>query len=97
MHTVIFWQKPELSSDQRAAFRAGLESLRKVNTIESIYIGTPAGVPDRPVIDRTYTFGLTIVFRDVAGHNTYQVDPIHLAFVKNCQQYWSRVQIFDTE
>ena len=96
-HTVLFWLKPGLTTDQHTAFRAGLESLRKVNTIDSAYIGSPAGVPERPIIDRSYSFCLTIIFANVAAHNAYQVDPIHKAFVQNCQQYWTRVQIYDSE
>jgi len=97
VHTVLFWLKPELTADQRAVFRAGLESLRKVNTIESLYIGTPAPLPERPVVDRSYSFCLTIVFKDVAAHNAYQVDPVHKAFVQTFQPSWSRVQIYDAE
>jgi Stress responsive A/B Barrel Domain len=96
-HIVLFWLKPELTPDQRAAFRTGLESLRKVNTIEAFYTGSPAAVPPRPIIDRSYSFCLTTVFKDVAAHDAYQVDPIHKAFVETCQQYWTRVQIFDSE
>lgn len=97
VHTVLFWAKPDLSPDQQAAFRAGLESLRKIPTIDAMYLGRPAGVPPRPVIDLTFTYCLNLVFKDVAAHNAYQVDPIHQTFVKTCQQYWSRVQIYDAE
>ena len=97
VHAVYFWLKPEITAEQRATFRAGLESLRKVNTVESIYIGTPAALPPRPVVDRSYSFALTIIFKDGAAHDAYQVDPIHKAFVQNCQPFWSRVQIYDSE
>lgn len=96
-HTVLFWLKPELTDADRAAFRAGLESLRKVATIEALYIGAPAAVPPRPIIDQSYSFCLTIVFKNVAAHDAYQIDPIHLAFVQTCQKYWNRVQIYDSE
>ena len=96
-HIVLFWLKPELNADQRSAFRTGLESLRQVNAIESVYIGTPAKVPERPIIDRSYAYCLTIVFKDVAAHDAYQIHPIHKAFVQTCQQYWTRVQIYDSE
>lgn len=97
VHHVLFWLKPDVTAEQRAAFLAGLESLRKVNTIDAIYIGRPAGVPDRPPIDKSFSFSLAIVFKDVAAHNAYQVDPIHKAFVQNCSPLWSRVQIYDAE
>ena len=97
VHTVLFWAKPNLTSEQLAAFRAGIETLRNVPSVQAIYIGKPAGVPDRPVVDKSFTFCLTTVFNDVEGHNNYQVHPIHLAFVENNKQYWDRVQIFDAE
>jgi hypothetical protein len=97
VHTVVFWGKPNLTIEQRAAFRAGLETLRKVPSVSSVYIGAPAAVPERPVIDRSFTFCLTIVFKDVQAHNDYQVHPTHVAFVESCKQYWERVQIYDAE
>lgn len=97
IHSVYFWLKPELTSEQRADFRRGVESLAKIPSIEKAYIGTPAGVPDRPIIDKSFSIGLTVVCRDVAAHNAYQVDPIHLAFVERFRTFWSRVQIYDAE
>lgn len=97
VHTVVFWGKPNLSTAERAAFRAGLESLREIPAIEAIYIGSPADVPDRPVVDKSFVYCLTCVFSDVAGHNQYQTHPEHLAFVEKNKQYWERVQIYDAE
>ncbi|MFM8334667.1 MAG: Dabb family protein [Opitutaceae bacterium] len=34
---------------------------------------------------------------DVAGHDAYQVDPLHLAFVERFKTFWNRVQIYDAE
>lgn len=95
VHSVYFWLKPELSATQRDEFRRGLESLRAVGTVEQIHIGTPAATAKRPTIDDSYSFALILVFRDVAGHDQYQVDPIHQAFVKQFSSRWSRVQIYD--
>ena len=97
VHTVLFYGRPDLTADDRAALRAGLETLRKVPSVQALYIGAPAAVPDRPVIDKSFTLCLTVVFEDVAGHNAYQVHPTHLAFVDQCKQYWTRVQIYDAE
>ena len=97
VHTVFFWLKPELTADQRADFRRGVESLSTIAATEKVYVGTPAGVPDRPIIDKTFAVGLTVICKDVAAHNAYQVDPIHLAFIERFKPYWSRVQIYDAE
>lgn len=50
-----------------------------------------------PIIDKTFAVGLTVICKDVAAHNAYQVDPIHLAFIERFRPYWSRVQIYDAE
>ncbi|WP_233207743.1 Dabb family protein [Siphonobacter sp. BAB-5405] len=48
-------------------------------------------------MDRSYDYCLLTVFKDMAGHDVYQVDPIHLKFVEDCKQYWDRVVIYDSE
>jgi hypothetical protein len=95
IHTVFFWLKPELTPAQRAEFRRGVESLGGIKSVEKIYIGTPAATQKRPIIDDSYSVALTVVCKDVAAHDAYQVDPIHLAFVDSCKTFWTRVQIYD--
>ena len=95
VHTVYFWLKPELTAAQRADFRRGVESLAGIKSVEKIYVGTPAATTKRPIIDDTYSVALTVVCKDVAGHDAYQVDPIHLAFVNSFKTFWKRVQIYD--
>ncbi|HVS53526.1 MAG TPA: Dabb family protein [Opitutaceae bacterium] len=97
VHSVFFWLKPELTAAQRAEFRRGVESLAAVKAVEKIYVGTPAAVADRPVVDRSYSVALTVICRDVAAQNAYQVDPLHLAFVAQFKSFWTRVQIYDAE
>ena len=97
VHTVYFWLKPELTDAQRAAFRKGVESLGNIKAVSTVYVGTPAKTPDRPIIDRSYSVALTVVCKDIAAHDAYQVDPIHEVFVNTFKTYWSRVQIYDAE
>jgi hypothetical protein len=95
-HHVLFWLKTDTTEGQKAAFRKGLESLQKVETIKSIYIGTPAPI-SRPVVDTTYTFSLMIVFADLAGHDVYQVHPVHKAFLDEFRELFEKVVIYDAE
>jgi hypothetical protein len=97
IHTVFFWLKPELTDAQRADFRRGVESLGKIESVEKVYVGTPAATPKRPIIDDTYAVGLTVVCRDLAAHDAYQADPIHHAFIEQFKAFWTRVQIYDAE
>lgn len=95
VHTVYFWLKPELTAAQRSDFRRGVESLGGIKAVTQIHVGVPAGTEKRPIIDDSYSVALTVICKDVAGHDAYQVDPIHLAFVSNFKTFWNRVQIYD--
>jgi hypothetical protein len=95
VHTVFFWLKPDLSQEKQQAFREGLESLRGIETVEVLYVGTPAPTPPRPVIDHSYSFGLTVVLKDMAAHDTYQVHHLHKAFLEKFAASWDRVLVYD--
>jgi hypothetical protein len=95
VHSVYFWLKPELTPAQRAEFRRGVESLAGIKAVAAVHVGTPAATPKRATIDDTYSVALTVLCKDVAAHDAYQVDPLHLAFVTTFKSYWTRVQIYD--
>ncbi len=95
IHTVLFWLNPELSPEQRAEFRRSLETLVGIKSVEKVYVGSPAATAKWPTIDDSYSFALTVICRDVAAHDAYQVDPLHKAFVAKCSSMWTRVQIYD--
>ena len=95
-HHVLFWLKADMTTDQKMAFKQSLESLKGVETIQALYIGTPAPI-DRPVVDSTYTFSLTVIFDDLTGHNVYQTHPLHLAFLDSFKVYFEKVVIYDAE
>jgi hypothetical protein len=95
-HHVLFWLKADTSAETKQSFREGLESLKKIESIKAIYIGTPAPI-DRPVVDTTYTFSLVIVFNDMAGHDTYQVHPVHTAFLDEFRVLFEKVIIYDAQ
>lgn len=95
VHTVYFWLKPELDSEAVMSFEEGLESLTKIPSVRHGYWGRPAAT-DRPVIDRTYTYGLAVVFENMDGHDAYQVDPSHKAFLERFSAKWLKVVIYDT-
>jgi hypothetical protein len=96
VHSVFFWLKSDLTRDQVANFRKGLESLKGIESARGCYVGVPAPT-DRPVIDRSYTFALTVMFENMAGHDIYQEHPLHKAFLNGYKTYWSKVLIYDAE
>jgi hypothetical protein len=96
VHFVLFWLKKGTSEKERAEFRKSLESLASVETVESLHVGTP--IPsDRPVVDTSYDFALTVVFRDTAAMEAYQVHPLHRAFVDKNKPRWEKLQVYDAQ
>jgi hypothetical protein len=96
VHSVYFWLKPDIAPAKRAGFRTEVEKLAAIPTIEKIYIGGPASLAVRSVTDRSFDLALTILFKDAAAHDAYQVHPIHAAFVETNKESWSQVQVYDS-
>jgi len=96
VHTVYFWLKKDLNSDQIKLFDKGIRSLTTIKSVKQGFVGKPAAT-DRPVIDRSYSYALTIICDDLAGHDAYQEDPIHKKFLADCGTFWSKVLIYDAE
>ena len=95
IHSVYFWLSDDLSEDQRGQ---SLEQAKPLTSLESVrygWLGTPADT-DRPVIDRSYSYALTVVLDDEAAHDAYQIDPLHDRFREECGSFWTRVLIYDS-
>ena len=97
VHTVYFWLKPELTAQQHADFIKGVGKLAGIKAVEQAFVGQPAKTEKRPIIDDSYSVALTVICQDIAGHDAYQVDPIHLEFINTFKTFWNRVQIYDAE
>ncbi|HEY6975976.1 MAG TPA: Dabb family protein, partial [Chitinophagaceae bacterium] len=59
------------------------------------HIGIPAPT-NRAVIENTYSVSWFLLFENKEDQDSYQVDPIHLNFVKDCSHLWSKVVVYDT-
>jgi Stress responsive A/B Barrel Domain len=94
IHTVYFWLKDGITPTEVATFETGVRSLLTIDSVVGGYVGKPADTVPRPIIDRSYSYGLVAIFDDLAGHDAYQVDPIHDAF-RSHASLWKRVQIYD--
>ena len=94
IHHVFFWLK-ENNESNREQLIEGLKKLSSVSTIKQCHIGVPA-TTNREVIENTYNVSWMILFDNAADQDSYQVDPIHLNFVKECSHLWEKVTVFDT-
>ena len=95
-HTVLFWLKDGLSAAETAAFAEALRTLTTIPSVVTGTIGTPAAT-DRPVVDRSYSFGLMVVFKDLAGHDEYQGHAKHRDFLGRFGAHFAKVQVYDFE
>src|ERR1035438_8020798 len=95
IHHVYFWLKNPESKADLASLTEGLQKLSYVSTIKEFHIGRPADT-DRGVIDRSYSMSWFILFSNGADQASYQTDPIHLKFVKDCSHLWNKVIVYDS-
>ncbi len=95
VHNVFFWLKKDLIDDDVKSFEKGLLDLGKLDSVKQIFVGRPAPTA-RPVVDSSYSYCLTVIFENMIGHDDYQVDPLHKAFLSNHSAKWERVLIYDS-
>lgn len=95
VHHVYFWLKKPDSKEDKAKLLEGLNGLSKVKTIKMFHIGQPADT-NRDVIDRSYAVSWLLMFENKTAQDSYQVDPIHLDFVKNYSHLWQKVVVYDS-
>ena len=95
VHAVYFWLRPDLAAPDREQYVAWLPRLCALPSVRQGYFGVPAAT-DRPVIDRSFSYALVLVFDDAAAEEAYQVHPDHDRFRKECGSFWQQVKIFDS-
>lgn len=93
-HHVLFWLKADITEEQKTAFRNSLATLENIEVVKTFHLGTPAPI-ERAVVDTTYTFSLLLIFEDMAGHDVYQVHPLHKAFLDEFRVFFDKVVIYD--
>jgi len=94
-HHVFFWLKNPDSKEDRDKLIEGLKTLRKIASVTELHIGVLASTEKRPVVDISWQVSELMFFKDLAAQSTYQNDPIHLEFVKNCSPLWEKVVVYD--
>jgi hypothetical protein len=96
VHHVFFWLKNPDSKEDLAKLLAGLQTLRKIETIRKINIGVPASTEKRDVVDNSYHASELMFFDDLVGQKTYQDHPIHQKFIADCSHLWDKVIVYDS-
>lgn len=94
VHTVYFWLKEGTTEEEKADFERGLAKLVTISYIQTGFFGPPAMTP-RDVVDNSYGYGLTVLFKNKEDHDAYQVAPAHDDFIAAHKHIWERVQVYD--
>jgi hypothetical protein len=97
-HHVYFWLKEEnKNAADRAAFEQGLEDLLKLPGLDRGLWGRPAAVEQRPVVDLSWDYALSMTFATIEAQNAYQDDPDHHVFINTHKPKWEKVIVMDIE
>lgn len=96
VHSVFFWLKDDVSQQKKDFFVSQLETLKQITSAREVFTGAPADT-DRPVVERSYNYALTVIFDDMTAHDKYQSDPIHKNFISNCSEMFAKVVVYDAQ
>lgn len=95
-HHVYFWLEPERQNDpDRREFEAALAGLLRLPGVLDGIWATPAPVMERPVIDPSWDYALSMRFASIEAQDAYQTHPEHTAFVTEFKPWWHKVQVRD--
>ena len=96
IHNVYFWLRKNLSPQEMATFRHELILLSKISYLEKGYVGGPGSTEKRAVVDQSFDFATSFLFKNLDDHEYYQTKcPDHARFVSSCKSYWDKVVVYD--
>lgn len=97
VHSVYFWLKnPDNKEDRKKFENSLLFFLDHSKFVLSKYIGTPANT-NRPVVDNSYTYCIVVTFASKETHDLYQKEDVHLQFINDCNDLWTKVLVYDSD
>jgi len=94
-HHALFWLKNPTSMEDRAKLVAGVKTLAKIKAVKELHVGIVASTEKREVVDNSWGVSEIMFFDDLEGQASYQTDPIHVEFIKNCEHLWEKVIVYD--
>ena len=97
IHSVFFWLVNPDSSEDFDQIKSGLLALKDTELALSINVGIPAANETRPILDKSYSIALNLVFKCVEDEMAYQIHPLHHQFISECKHLWTEVKVYDVE
>ena len=96
VHVVLFWLKNPNNQEERSQFEASIgKFIKNSSYVKSMHLGSPAST-SRPVIDSSYTYCLIVSFPTKDEHDKYQAEEKHKVFIKESENLWEKVLIYDS-
>ena len=78
-------------------FENGLQKLTEIPSVEEGVYGKIADTAPRSVVEKTFSYCLNIICKNVNLHNNYQEHKIHKIFINDCSHMWKKVIVYDFE
>jgi hypothetical protein len=95
-HNVFFTLKDRSPEAKKRLVDACKKYLSKHPGTVFFAAGTLCEELDRPVNDRDFDVGLHVIFKTKADQDRYQDAPLHLQFIAENKDNWSKVRVFDS-
>jgi hypothetical protein len=95
-HHVFFWLKSSGDVVARDRLIAGLRKLADIDLVRELHVGTAAGTGQRDVVDQSFDVSELMYFNSANDQDAYQLHPLHAEFVRECEQLWDKVVVYDT-
>lgn len=95
-HYLLFWLKPELTSEQVKDFQNFFEGLKKLPYVKNVRYGGPANSTPRPVMDNSFTYNASMEFDSLEDLETYGKLDGHLALVAQYKPFFNKMMVHDS-
>lgn len=95
-HMVFFELAKKTPENQQKLIAACDKYLSDQDGVVYYSAGGRAEDFDRSVNQTDFDVALHLVFKNKAAHDAYQVSPKHKQFIKENNQLWGKVQVFDS-
>ncbi len=95
VHVVYFWLKDPGNMEDRMALETSLEKfMRTSKYAKTKFVGIPPKAT-REVVDDSFAYNLVLTFASAEEQELYQKEEAHLLFIKESEDLWERVVVYD--
>lgn len=94
-HVVMVWLKPSVTQAQLDDILGATALLGTIPGISSFSYGQPVS-SDRPIVDDSFSLGISMTFADEGAMRRYLADPTHVGYVERwIKPVAERIVVYD--